>query len=73
MASRLVVFTSTLNDIDLFLQNSVGLCHLKMHELVAKDTSTFLEKNEALQEFFKRLIGCGKQLFLITNSPYRFV
>lgn len=44
-----------------------------MHHLVADDTLQFLEKNPDLEEFFKRLIGANKKLFLITNSPYRFV
>lgn len=55
------------------MQNSVGRSHAKMHKLVSEDTSAFLEKNPALEEFIKRLVGAGKQLFLITNSPYRFV
>lgn len=55
------------------VKNSVGRSHAKMHKLVSEDTSAFLEKNPALEEFIKRLVGAGKQLFLITNSPYRFV
>ncbi|KAK7603673.1 hypothetical protein V9T40_003672 [Parthenolecanium corni] len=55
------------------VKNAVRLSHEKMHHLVADDTLQFLEKNPDLEEFFKRLIGANKKLFLITNSPYRFV
>ena len=44
-----------------------------MHYLVSNDTAAFLEKNPELEEFFKRLINADKKLFLITNSPFRFV
>lgn len=44
-----------------------------MHHLVSNDTAAFLEKNPELEEFFKRLVEGGKKLFLITNSPFRFV
>ncbi|XP_065223203.1 5'-nucleotidase domain-containing protein 3 isoform X2 [Planococcus citri] len=55
------------------VKTCVGLSHVKMHHLVSKDTQTFLEKNVELEEYLKTLLSVGKKLFLITNSPFRFV
>lgn len=44
-----------------------------MHDVVSKNVSEYIEKNVSLRPFFERLIGAGKKLFLVTNSPYHFV
>lgn len=44
-----------------------------MHTVVSQNVDEYIEANPMLEEFFKRLQSAGKQLFLVTNSPYAFV
>lgn len=44
-----------------------------MHEIVEHNVSEYLEQNKDIRKFFDRLVAAGKKLFLVTNSPYRFV
>lgn len=44
-----------------------------MHEIVEQNVSEYLEQNRDIRKFFDRLVAAGKKLFLVTNSPYRFV
>uniref|UniRef100_A0A1B6CRG5 5'-nucleotidase domain-containing protein 3 n=1 Tax=Clastoptera arizonana TaxID=38151 RepID=A0A1B6CRG5_9HEMI len=55
------------------VKNSVGSSHPIMHKIIEKDVSQYLEKTPAISEFFDRLVKAGKKLFLVTNSPYKFV
>lgn len=55
------------------VKRSVGACHPIMHKIVAADVSQYIESNNRLKLFFKKLKDAGKKLFLVTNSPYRFV
>lgn len=56
-----------------FFQNSVGASHPVMHKLLQEDVSKYIEKNPGITYFFQRLADAGKKLFLVTNSPYKFV
>jgi 5'' nucleotidase family. len=47
--------------------------HPLMHSLVIENTAEYLEKDPKLRIFFDRLREHKKKLFLITNSPYKFV
>lgn len=44
-----------------------------MHGIVEQNVSEYLQQNQAIRKFFDRLVAAGKKLFLVTNSPYRFV
>lgn len=55
------------------VKKSVTMCHPLMHQIVAKDVSKYIESNLNLEKFFQCLRDAGKQLFLVTNSPYHFV
>lgn len=44
-----------------------------MHGIVEQNVSEYLEQNKDIRRFFDRLVAAGKKLFLVTNSPYRFV
>ncbi|CAL4131879.1 unnamed protein product [Meganyctiphanes norvegica] len=52
---------------------AIGSIHPEMHRIVTKDASNYLMKDPNLIKFFDRLKENGKELFLITNSPFRFV
>lgn len=50
------------------------MCHPVMHELVIKGgIAEYIYPNPEIEVLFKRLTDAGKQLFLVTNSPLRFV
>ncbi|XP_026683088.1 5'-nucleotidase domain-containing protein 3 isoform X1 [Diaphorina citri] len=55
------------------VKTSVGMGHPLMHSLVIENTAEYLEKDPKLRIFFDRLREHKKKLFLITNSPYKFV
>ncbi|CAH0392440.1 unnamed protein product [Bemisia tabaci] len=55
------------------VKSSVGAGHGVMHQLVSQDTAKYVETNPDLREFFERLVDAKKKLFLITNSPFKFV
>ncbi|XP_054268250.1 5'-nucleotidase domain-containing protein 3-like isoform X2 [Macrosteles quadrilineatus] len=55
------------------VKNSVGSSHPVMHKLLQEDVSQYIEKNPGITYFFQRLADAGKKLFLVTNSPYKFV
>ncbi|XP_046673635.1 5'-nucleotidase domain-containing protein 3 isoform X2 [Homalodisca vitripennis] len=55
------------------VKSSVGSSHPVMHNLLQKDVSRYIEKNPGIVHFFQRLVDAGKKLFLVTNSPYKFV
>lgn len=44
-----------------------------MHQLVIKSVDIFLGKNDKLRKLFERLLKADKKMFLITNSPFKFV
>jgi len=44
-----------------------------MHGIVEQNVSEYLQQNQDIRKFFDRLVAAGKKLFLVTNSPYRFV
>uniref|UniRef100_A0A1B6MMD8 5'-nucleotidase domain-containing protein 3 n=1 Tax=Graphocephala atropunctata TaxID=36148 RepID=A0A1B6MMD8_9HEMI len=55
------------------VKSSVGSSHPVMHKILQQDVSKYIEKNSELVYFFQRLVDAGKKLFLVTNSPYKFV
>ncbi|KAL0281451.1 UNVERIFIED_CONTAM: hypothetical protein PYX00_002436 [Menopon gallinae] len=52
---------------------AIGSIHPVMHEEVVSNTETYLEENPEIRELFVRLHNAEKKLFLITNSPFKFV
>lgn len=54
-------------------QRSIGACHPVMHEIVSGNVGEYIESDPKLEPFFQRLRNAGKELFLVTNSPYAFV
>ena len=57
----------------MFPQSAIGSIHPEMHRLVAGDIQKYLKKEPDLETFFKRLKDSGKEIFIITNSPFPFV
>lgn len=55
------------------IKNSIGASHPVMHRKVAENVREYIDPNPRLAEYFERLANGGKQLFLVTNSPYHFV
>lgn len=55
------------------IRNSIGASHPVMHRKVAENVPEYVDLNPRLAEYFDRLVSAGKQLFLVTNSPYHFV
>lgn len=53
----------------------MNLVHLtgEMYERITKDLETFVHKNVGLEDFLTRLRDNGKELFVVTNSPYTFM
>jgi HAD superfamily 5'-nucleotidase-like hydrolase len=45
----------------------------RLHGAIMEDPARFLRPAEGLAELLERLRGAGKRLFLLTNSPFRFV
>lgn len=44
-----------------------------MHRIVGANIGNYLKKEPNLELFFRRLKEAGKEIFLITNSPFHFV
>lgn len=55
------------------IKNSVGASHPIMHRVVSENVDEYVHRNERLVEYFRVLQAAGKQLFLVTNSPFNFV
>lgn len=55
------------------VKSSVRSSHPVMHKVVAQNVSDYIEHNKELRDFFNRLKNADKKLFLVTNSPYKFV
>lgn len=61
------------------LYNDVAECvqmvHMsgEMYEKIKKDLETYVHKNVGLEDFLKRLKDNGKELFVVTNSPFTFM
>ncbi|XP_032570798.1 5'-nucleotidase domain-containing protein 3 isoform X3 [Drosophila sechellia] len=54
-------------------RTAMGSCHPIMHGKVMRNTEKYIERNPKLVKFFEKLQQAGKNLFLVTNSPYSFV
>ncbi|GIY53580.1 5'-nucleotidase domain-containing protein 2 [Caerostris darwini] len=56
------------------IQNAVQSIHPVMHKMLNEQSiSKFLEKHPNMPKFLNRLKAAGKKMFLITNSPFKFV
>lgn len=44
-----------------------------MHKIVSQNVAEYIEQNKDLRKYFERLVHADKKLFLVTNSPYKFV
>ncbi|XP_022915081.1 5'-nucleotidase domain-containing protein 3 isoform X2 [Onthophagus taurus] len=55
------------------VQDSLFDAHLEMHRVVPENVAHYLEANKNLRLFFDRLKAANKKLFVVTNSPYKFV
>lgn len=55
------------------VKSSVALSHPMMHDILGQDVTKYLEHDPNLSVFFQRLVDANKKLFLVTNSPYKFV
>lgn len=44
-----------------------------MHKIVTQNVDDYIVYNKDLRRFFDRLKAADKKLFLVTNSPYKFV
>uniref|UniRef100_A0A6A7FZ48 5'-nucleotidase domain-containing protein 3-like n=2 Tax=Hirondellea gigas TaxID=1518452 RepID=A0A6A7FZ48_9CRUS len=60
---------SIFNDV----KEAIGSIHPEMHRIVGANIGNYLKKEPNLQTFFKRLQDNGKEIFIITNSPFYFV
>ncbi|CAL4122761.1 unnamed protein product [Meganyctiphanes norvegica] len=60
---------SIFNDV----KSAIGSIHPEMHRIVGRNISEYLIKDAGLVTFFERLRNSGKEMFLITNSPFYFV
>ncbi|XP_034476798.1 5'-nucleotidase domain-containing protein 3 isoform X2 [Drosophila innubila] len=54
-------------------RTAMGSCHPIMHATVMKNTEKYIERNAKLVHYLKKLQKAGKNLFLVTNSPFSFV
>ncbi|CAL8095148.1 unnamed protein product [Orchesella dallaii] len=55
------------------VKESVQSIHPVMHQIVSKNPEKYLEFDPFMREYLKTLRDNGKNVFLITNSPYNFV
>ncbi|KAK8785557.1 5' nucleotidase C [Amblyomma americanum] len=56
------------------IQNAISSIHPVIHNtLTEANICEYLEKREELVAFLERLRSAGKQMFLVTNSPFKFV
>ncbi|EDW74236.1 uncharacterized protein Dwil_GK21823 [Drosophila willistoni] len=54
-------------------RTAMGSCHPIMHGRVMHDTEKYIERNPKLVKYLEKLQQAGKNLFLVTNSPFSFV
>ncbi|XP_064547967.1 5'-nucleotidase domain-containing protein 3 isoform X1 [Drosophila montana] len=54
-------------------RTAMGSCHPIMHATVMKDTEKYIKRNSRLAQYLQKLQQAGKNLFLVTNSPFSFV
>jgi len=47
--------------------------HFLMHKIVTENVEHYLEPNKKLRHYLNRLKASDKKLFVVTNSPYKFV
>lgn len=57
----------------IIFQASLIDAHLVMHKIVPENVQHYLEPNKNLRLFLERLRNANKKLFVVTNSPYKFV
>ncbi|XP_076370821.1 5'-nucleotidase domain-containing protein 3-like isoform X2 [Tachypleus tridentatus] len=56
------------------IQNAVQSIHPVIHDKLDEGCiENYLEKNEELSLFLQRLQNAGNKMFLVTNSPFKFV
>lgn len=55
------------------VRTAMASCHPIMHATVMKNTEKYIERNAKLVPYFQKLQKSGKNLFLVTNSPFSFV
>lgn len=55
------------------VKNSIKSSHPVMHKIVSQNVPEYIEQNKDLRNYFERLVQADKKLFLVTNSPYKFV
>ncbi|XP_046383432.1 5'-nucleotidase domain-containing protein 3 isoform X2 [Ischnura elegans] len=55
------------------VKNSVRSVHPIMHTIVEKNILEYVEPNTDIRQYFERLVEGGKKVFLVTNSPFKFV
>ncbi|KAG7269894.1 hypothetical protein CRUP_032899 [Coryphaenoides rupestris] len=55
--------------------SAIGLVHIKgfMYKWIMQDLEKFILRGAETRAVLQRLVGHGKKLFLITNSPFSFV
>lgn len=70
----MIIFVSIVKQIYFtYFQKSVALSHPMMHDILGQDVTKYLEHDPNIKVFFQRLLDAKKKLFLVTNSPYKFV
>ncbi|KAK7073469.1 5'-nucleotidase domain-containing protein 3, partial [Halocaridina rubra] len=52
---------------------AIGSIHPEMHRIVSRNIGEYLIQDHNLVGFFERLKQMGKEIFIITNSPFYFV
>lgn len=56
------------------VQNAVGSIHPVIHNMFNESNiGTYLEKYPELRTFLQRLKENGKKMFIVTNSPFKFL
>ncbi|KAJ3586123.1 hypothetical protein NHX12_012524 [Muraenolepis orangiensis] len=57
------------------VSEAIGMVHIKgyMYTWIMQDLEKFILSGEQTRAVLQRLVGHGKKLFLITNSPFSFV
>ena len=51
----------------------IGLAHATFHTETRSNPHLYLHKDPELSPYLKNLLGAGKKIFLITNSPFETV
>ncbi|XP_071441544.1 5'-nucleotidase domain-containing protein 3 isoform X2 [Hetaerina americana] len=55
------------------VKNSIRSVHPIMHTIVEKNILEYVELNKSIRRYFECLVEGGKKVFLVTNSPFKFV